>query len=147
MSSLGDNKDALYVAECLMDYSHKKERQENQRREEYIQQKKEMKHTKRSLVGLTMLASVLISMCVVMISLDIQVKEQEERIADLKAQVSEMKKLNKEAEKRLSDSADYQWVREEALKLGMSQVTAEQVIYYSVEDGDYMVQLDDIPTS
>lgn len=146
MSSLG-NREALYVAECLMDYSQEQKRQENLRKQEYAEKKKEIKHTKKSLVGLTLLASVMISMCVTMISLDMQVKEQEERIAELKSQVSEMKKQNKEAEKRLSNSADYQWVREEALKLGMSQVTAEQVIYYSVEDGDYMVQLDDIPIS
>lgn len=146
MNSLG-NKEALYVAECLIDYDHKKKRREKKRLDEYIEKKKEIRHTKKSLILLTALAVLMISLCVVMITMEMHVREQGARIAELKTQVSEMKKQNKEAEKRLSSSVDYQWVRKEALRLGMSQATEDQVIYYSVEDGDYMVQLDDIPVS
>lgn len=94
---------------------------------------------------LTIAAAVLLCLCIMMIKLDIQVRDREERVSDLKAEVSELKKRNTEAEKRLENTVDYQWVRDEALKLGMARASEDQVCYYTVEAGDYMVQYDSIP--
>lgn len=144
MNSLGNDR-ALYVAERLIDFCHERERQENLRHYWYIQQKKELKHCKRSVIVLTVILTLMLFLCVRMISLEMQVREREERVSLLMTEVSELKKLNTEAEKRLTNTADYQWVQEEARKLGMSHADADQVIYYSIENEDYMVQLEDIP--
>ena len=42
-------------------------------------------------------------------------------------------------------NVDYRWVREQAEKLGMSQAAKERIIYYSVDDVDYMMQYESIP--
>ena len=80
-----------------------------------------------------------------MVTLAMQAREKEEHIADLKIAVSELKKENQEAEKRMHGNVDYRWVREQAEKLGMSQATKDHIIYYSVDDVDYMMQYESIP--
>lgn len=146
MSNL-ENNSALFVAEQLMEYSHKKERQAKQRQHQYLEHKKEMRYSRKSVFILSGIAGIMLALCVTIIFLGMQVREREVRVESLVTEVSELRKENKEAEKRISNKADYQWVREEALKLGMSQVTKDRVIYYSLEDKDYMVQHEDIPAS
>lgn len=136
---------ALFLAECLMDYCHEKERQERLRRKQYIEHKKEMRYSRKSVSALIFVAIVMVVLCVNIVSLGMQVREREKKVSVLAEELSEIRKENQDAQKRLSNNADYRWVREEALKLGMSQVSVKQVIYYSVEDVDYMVQYDDIP--
>lgn len=145
MISTGNEK-ALLVAEQIMDFCYEKKRQEKMRQEWYVQQKKEKRHMGIGVVGLSTAAALMLVLCVIMLTLGMQVRERELRMESLMTEVSALRKENKEAEKRLMDHADYQWIREEAVRLGMSQVTADQVIYYSVENADYMVQLEDIPT-
>lgn len=145
MNSLGNDK-ALFVAEQLIDYCHEKERQENLRRYQFIQKKKEIRHTRKSVMVLSGIAGLMLVLCVTIIFLGMQVREQETRVETLKTEIAELRELNKDAEKRISNNVDYQWVREEALKLGMTPVTKDKVIYYSVENADYMVQLEEIPT-
>lgn len=146
MNSLG-NDTALDVAERFIDYCHEKERQENLRRYQYIQKKKEIRNTRKNVALLTIVVAVMLVLCITMISLEMQVRQQEKQINNLKTEVAQMKKENKEAEKRLANMVDYRWVQEEALKLGMSRVTEDRIVYYTVDSGDYMVQLKNIPKS
>lgn len=138
---------ALLVAEYLMEYSRKKERQKQLQQEQYLAHKKEVRQMKRYMILLSGVGAVILCLCVGMISLAMQVKEREERITELRVEVSELKKANKESERRMRGQVDYRWIREEAEKLGMSDVTEDRVIYYSIDDADYMVQYDSIPTS
>ena len=144
MSSL-DNNSALFVAECLMEYSRKKERQEQLRLEQYLEHKAQIALVKKYMVLLSVAGIMMISLCSGMVTLAMQAREKEEHIADLKIAVSELKKENQEAEKRMHGNVDYRWVREQAEKLGMSQATKERIIYYSVDDVDYMMQYESIP--
>ncbi len=140
-----ENDSALLVAEHLMEYSRRIERQKKLQKEQYIQHKKEVRRSRKYTVLFIGVAVVMLCLCMIMISLAMQVREREERISGLKIEISEIRKVNKEAERRVYGLNDYRWVREEAIKLGMSQVTADRVIYYSVDDADYMVQFDNIP--
>lgn len=146
MNSLG-NDESLFIAERLIDYSYEKKRQENLRRYEFIQKKKEMRHSKKSVMVLSVIAGMMLVLCVTIVFLGMQVREQEARVDTLKTEIAELRELNKDAEKRIANNVDYQWVREEALKLGMKPATSDMVIYYSIESKDFMVQHEEIPTS
>lgn len=140
-------KDAAWlIAERITEYHQEKKQQEYLRHQQYIQHKKHMRCLRKSVCMLTMAASVMMALCGTIVTLELQVKEREARLASLRVEISDLKKENQEAEKRLSQEADYQWVREEAVKMGMSRATADRVIYYSVEDSDYMEQHSNIPT-
>lgn len=141
------NDSALLVAEYLMEYSRKKERQKKLQQEQYLAHKKEVRQMKKYMVLLSGVGVVMLCLCVSMISLAMQVKEREERITELRMEVSELKKSNKELERRMFGQVDYRWIREEAAKLGMSEVTEDRVIYYSIDDADFMVQYESIPIS
>ncbi|MBO5303654.1 MAG: hypothetical protein J6A92_06345 [Lachnospiraceae bacterium] len=136
---------ALFVAERIIDYNHEKQQQEYLRQKQYIEHKKHMRHMKKSVWMLTIAVSLLMTLCGTIVTLEMQVQEREERMSALRVELAEIKMENLEAKKRLSQNTDYQWVREQAIKLGMSEVTAERVVYYSVNESDYMEQHSDIP--
>lgn len=146
MNSLGNDR-AWRIAEQWIDYWYEKERQENQRRYRYIQKKKEIRHSRKSVMALSAVAAIMLILCVGIVFFGMQVREREARINTLTTEIALVRQENKEAEKRISYDTDYQWIREEALKLGMTPVTADKVIYYSVEDADYMVQYESIPNA
>lgn len=146
MNSVGKNT-ALHIAEQIMDFHYEQQRQEHLRRYEYIQQKKEMRYSRRLVTMLSLIAVVIVLMCSTIVTLEMQIRERENRLSALKVEVAELKKENQEAEKRLSRGDDYDWVRQKALQLGMTAITADKVIYYSVEDTDFMEQYENIPTS
>ncbi len=144
LHSLGDDK-ALFVAEQIVDYCHKKEQKERRQRLAYIQHKKDLKTSRKLTAFFSTVVFLIIGLCVSMVSLNIQVKQKEEQIALLEAEVSAAKKENKEAEKRLAGQEDYKWIKKEAEKLGMSRVTPDRVYYYTVEEEDFMTQFRDVP--
>ena len=61
MSSL-DNNSALLVAECLMEYSRKKERQEQLRLEQYLEHKEHIALVKKYMVLLSAAGVMMISL-------------------------------------------------------------------------------------
>lgn len=144
LNSLDDDK-ALFVAEQFIDYCHKKERRERQIRLANIEHNKEMKSSRRLVALLSLMFFLMIGLCIIIVSLNIEVKQREQNIVALEEEVLAAKKENKEAGKRLANQIDYKWVRDEAKKLGMSVATPDRVFYYTVEDEDFMVQYEDVP--
>ena len=143
-NSLG-NEQADFVAELFLSYCENKKRKERQRRLAYIEHKKDMQESRRIVAGLSLLLSVMIVLCVAIVSLNMQNMQKKEQVALLEERVLAAKEETKEARKRLAGMTDYKWVEKEARKLGMSRVTPDKIYYYTVEADDFMVQYQDVP--
>ena len=143
-NSLG-NEQADFVAEQFLSYCENKKRKERQRRLAYIEHKKDMQESRRIVAGLSLLLSVMIVLCVAIVSLNKQNMQKKEQVALLEERVLAAKEETKEARKRLAGMTDYKWVEKEARKLGMSRVTPDKIYYYTVEADDFMVQYQDVP--
>ena len=143
-NSLG-NEQADFVAEQFLSYCENKKRKERQRRLAYIEHKKDMQESRRIVAGLSLLLSVMIVLCVAIVSLNMQNMQKKEQVALLEERVLAAKEETKEARKRLAGMTDYKWVEKEARTLGMSRVTPDKIYYYTVEADDFMVQYQDVP--
>lgn len=60
------------------------------------------------------------------------------RISRLETQVADLRADNDAAMKRIDLSTDLDKIKEQALGLGMKYATSDQIIYYDIEDNDYM---------
>ena len=143
-NSLG-NEQADFVAGQFLSYCENKKRKKRQRRLAYIEHKKDMQESRRIVAGLSLLLSVMIVLCVAIVSLNMQNMQKKEQVALLEERVLAAKEETKEARKRLAGMTDYKWVEKEARKLGMSRVTPDKIYYYTVEADDFMVQYQDVP--
>lgn len=143
-NSLG-NEQADFVAEQFLSYCENKKRKERQRRLAYIEHKKDMQESRRIVAGLSLLFSVMIVLCVAIVSLNMQNMQKKEQVAILEERVLAAREETKEARKRLAGMTDYKWVEEQAKKFGMSRVTPDKIYYYTVKADDFMVQYQDVP--
>ena len=141
------NDAAYQLAERIIEYNYKKRQQEYLRQYQYLQNKKEIRKRRKNAWMMFLLVFIMMILCGTMVTMEIQVRESEERIVSLQTELSELKKQNKEAQKRLFGREDYDWIMQEAIKLGMSQATADRVVYYSIEENDCMEQYQSIPIS
>jgi len=139
------NEQADFVAEQFLSYCENKKRKERQRRLAYIEHKKDMQESRRIVAGLSLLLSVMIVLCVAIVSLNMQNMQKKEQVALLEERVLAAKEETKEARKRLAGMTDYKWVEKEARKLGMSRVKPDKIYYYTVEADDFRVQYQDVP--
>lgn len=143
-NSLG-NEQADFVAEQFLSYCENKKRKERQKRLAYIEHKKDMQESRRIVAGLSLLFSVMIVLCVAIVSLNMQNMQKKDQVAILEERVLAAKEETKEARKRLAGMTDYKWVEEQAKKFGMSRVTPDKIYYYTVKADDFMVQYQDVP--
>lgn len=68
------------------------------------------------------------------------------KIAALQSQINTLREDNDACEKRIETATDVNNIKTIAVnELGMSYPTAEQVVYYTVENNNYMDQYKDIP--
>lgn len=139
------NEKAFLVAERMIDYYYKKQRDEYLRDYEWIQTKKSLRNGKRHLVKSTIAAILLIVLCLQMIYLDIQVRQRIQNIGKMQAQILQMEYENTEALKRVKGIPNYDEVRKKAFDMGMIVVDKDRVVYYEVKEEDYMVQMEEIP--
>ena len=68
------------------------------------------------------------------------------QISSLESQIADLKADNDEAYKRINTSVDLDSIRNTAMtKYGMSYAKESQIVYYTVNDDDYMNQYSEIP--
>ena len=68
-------------------------------------------------------------------------------ISRLESQIADLKAENDEAYKRINTAIDLDAIKNTAIsELGMFYATEEQIVYYTVENDDYMNQYIQIPT-
>ena len=79
------------------------------------------------------------------IQLQSEITGKMRRISRLETQVADLRADNDAAMKRIDLSTDLDKIKEQALGFGMTYATSDQIIYYDIEDNDYMNQYSDIP--
>lgn len=84
--------------------------------------------------------------CVMWVQLQSDVTTHMRNIASLQSQVNSLRADNDEKYKRITTSVDLNKVKEKAInELGMSYPTQEQVVYFTIENSNFMDQYSDIP--
>ena len=81
----------------------------------------------------------------VLLQMETKVRNQSERVAYLQTELNSVINENEDTKKRLMNMTDYEWIEQEALKLGMCYPSEKNVIYYEIPKDDYMIQTEEIP--
>ena len=83
---------------------------------------------------------------VAMVQMQSQVTQRMEHIAALESQITDLKADNDARYKEIMTSVDLDYIKDVAInQLGMQYATEDQIIYYSVENNNFMDQYSDIP--
>ncbi len=136
---------AATVAERCIDYYYNKIQEENERKYNRIQKRRELRKKKyKTWLGIGVLL-VMIALCMSLVFMEMQVRNQSLQVARLQSELNSITNENADARKRLIDSADYQWVEQEAKKLGMTYPSPDKVVYYDAPTEDFMIQTQEIP--
>lgn len=146
---------AVRKMEAMPDYrQERKTRQEKEREEELKRRQraarrnreKELRMSRSYVVFLTMAVVVFGIFTSTYIKLQSDITTRMKRIASLESQINDLKADNDEAYKRINTNVDLENAKKIAIEeLGMFYATEEQIVYYSVENDDYMNQYSDIP--
>ncbi len=136
---------AATVAERCIDYYYNKIQEENERKYNHIQKRRELRKKKyKTWLSIGVLL-VMIALCMSLVFMEMQVRNQSLQVARLQSELNSITNENADARKRLIDSADYQWVEQEAKKLGMTYPSPDKVVYYDAPTEDFMIQTQEIP--
>lgn len=136
---------AATVAERCIDYYYNKIQEENERKYNRIQKRRELRKKKyKTWLSIGVLL-VMIALCMSLVFMEMQVRNQSLQVARLQSELNSITNENADAKKRLIDSADYQWVEQEAKKLGMTYPSPDKVVYYDAPTEDFMIQTQEIP--
>lgn len=104
-------------------------------------------HMSRSYVAfLTLCVGVVAFASVALVQIQSQVTQRMEHIAALESQITDLKADNDARYKEIVTSVDLDYIKDVAInQLGMQYATEEQIIYFSVENNNFMDQYSDIP--
>jgi hypothetical protein len=122
-------------------------REENLKRYYAIQANREIRADRGRLLHLVVLTLAALAVCTIFLKLNFQVQQQTWRVTALQKEIESLRLSNEDAEKRLEDTADLYAIREKAESLGMDYPQEKNVVYYTLEDSDYMYQTGEIPES
>ena len=135
--------------EAVPDYRRERREREEREREEQLRRRKQerqLRMSKRYVVFLTMAVTVFGVFAGTYIKIQSDMTARMNTISSLESQIADLKADNDEAYKRIRMSVDLDSVREKALnELGMSYAKESQIIYYTVDNDDFMNQYSEIP--
>lgn len=95
---------------------------------------------------LTICVGLVAFSAVSLIQIQSQVTHRMNNIAALESQLTDLKADNDARYKEIVTSVDLEYIKDVAVnQLGMQYATEEQVIYYTVENNNFMDQYSDIP--
>ena len=135
------------MTEEEIDAYYAKRHREDLERYYSIQANRAIREGRGRLIRLAMVMIVTAVVATLFLQLNFQVQQKVYRVAVLQKEIDALRLSNEDAQKRMDDARDLFLVREKAESLGMGYPKAGNVVYYSVEDTDYMFQTDDIPKS
>lgn len=136
---------------------YRREREERIRRERELEQKRRQRAVRRNqekalrtsksyVAFLTMAVLVFAAFTGLYICIQSDITARMKTISSLESQIADVKADNDEAYKRISTAINLDSIRNIAMtELGMSYAKESQIIYYSVDDDDYMNQYSEIP--
>ncbi len=124
----------------------RKERQKKNRRVARRNQEKALRMSMGYVSFCTMAVLISCVVCVTYIQLQSDITSRMKHISTLESQITDLKAYNDAAIKRIDLSTDLEDVKYKAIhELGMKYAGPGQIVYYTVEDSDYMNQYSDIP--
>ncbi len=124
----------------------KEERKRQARQAAKANQQRAMQMNPGYILFLSAAMLVTVGICVVFLKLQADVHNNMKQIAALESQILELKTDNDAADKKLEGSIDLGAVKEIAInQMGMRYPTQEQIVYFRVDEEDYMNQYQDIP--
>ena len=102
--------------------------------------------SKGYVVFLSSCIAVVAFMALSLIQVQSQVTQRMKNIAKLESQITTLKADNDARYKEIVTSVDLDYIKDVAInELGMKYASEEQVIYYTVEENNFMDQYSDIP--
>ena len=123
--------------------------QERRRRANRHAAKRNQERAMRMNLGYVLFCTIAVMLtcgvCVTYIQLQSDITSRMKNIARLESQIADLKADNDAAMKRIDLSTDLDAVKQSAFGLGMNYAREDQIVYFSVEDNDYMNQYSDIP--
>ena len=123
------------------------EQQKKRRRSAARRNRERALYMSRSYVTfLTLCVGIIAFAAVVMVQMQSEVTQRMEHIAALESQITDLKADNDARYKEIVTSVDLDYIKDVAInQLGMKYATKDQIIYYSVENKNFMDQYSDIP--
>ena len=111
------------------------------------QQERALRANRRYLMFLTMGVAIFGVFAGAYINIQSDITARMKTISRLESQIADLKAENDEAYKRINTAIDLDAIKNTAIdELGMFYATKEQIVYYTVENDDYMNQYIEIPT-
>ena len=123
------------------------EQQKKRRRNAARRNRERALHMSRGYVAfLTLCVGVVAFAAVALVQIQSQVTQRMEHIAALESQITDLKADNDARYKEIVTSVDLEHIKDVAInELGMQYATEDQIVYYSVENNNFMDQYSDIP--
>lgn len=132
------------MTEDEIDDYYRRRQEEALERYYAIRAGREIRESRGRLVRLAIVTVTTCVVCTVFLKLNFQVQQQTLRVAALHKEIAELRLSNEDMQKRMKDNHNLHTVCEKAESLGMGYPEEENVVYYSVDDSDYMIQTEDI---
>ena len=96
---------------------------------------------------LTVCVVVSALIAVLFVQMQSQMTTRMKNVANLESQLADLRADNDARYKNLTTSTDLEHIKKVAMKkLGMKYPTEKQVVYYTVENSNFMDQYEDIPS-
>lgn len=138
------------VAQPLPDrQTREKEIQRERERNRRIQEHRRAVQMRRSKMYTLYLSALVVLSCGLLVGyvhLQTDITTRMHHISEMEHQITRIKADNSAAQSRIQTTANLNVVRNAAVnELGMVAAKNEQIVYYNMEDTDYMKQLKDIP--
>ncbi len=123
-----------------------KRRKEIQKRKKNIKRAQMMRHKKLSLISLGMVLLLAFGIFISYVHLRTSIQDYNREIANIEGEISDLKAKNMSKTNRINAEANLDAVKDAALnRLGMNYATPDKIVYYEIDDDDFMSQYKDIP--
>lgn len=124
----------------------RREEEKRRRRARQRKQARAMRRNRLHTIYLTLGCMVLGAFFMGYLHLQNEINTSMSNISSIEEQTSELKLANQATENRINSEANLQAVKDAAMnRLGMVYANSGQIVYYSMDNDDYMSQYNEIP--
>jgi cell division protein FtsB len=125
------------------------ERLEEIRRKRRMQQRQHARMMRQQRVMAIFVAALVMLVCVFFVgyvNLSNSITTHMDNISALESEIADVKADNSATSSRIATAENLTQIKEAAIsRLGMVYANEDQIVYYDMEEADYMSQYDDIP--
>lgn len=146
---------AVRKMEAMPDYRQERKRRQEREQEEELRRRqraarrnreRELRMSRSYVAFLVMAVFVFGAFTGTYVKIQSDVTARMKAISSLESQIADLRAENDEAYKRINTTVDLEHIKDIAInELGMFYAAEEQIIYYTVENDDYMNQHGEIP--